>query len=134
VELYELRPMPGRSRGLLKSFTPSKTALHAKAALVDERIVFVGSMNLDPRSKLQNTEDGLILLSTELGRTMGRIFARGAPPENSYVLHLSEDGRSLEWVTRRPEGEVRYSCEPDAGFLRRALVPMLHVTVPERML
>jgi cardiolipin synthase C len=134
VELYELRPTPGDPRGLLKSFQLSKTALHAKAALVDQRILFVGSMNLDPRSKLENTEDGLILLSPELGGQLARIFARGASPKNSYAVHLSEDGRTLDWVTQRVAGEVHYSCEPDAGFLRRLLNPLLRVTVPEYLL
>jgi putative cardiolipin synthase len=134
VELYELRPMPGEPRGLLKSFKQSKTALHAKAAVVDGRIVFVGSMNLDPRSKLENTEDGLILFSPELGARMARIFARGAQPENSYSVRLDADGRNLHWITRRPEGEAQYSCDPDAGFLRRLLTPLLRLTVPEKAL
>jgi putative cardiolipin synthase len=134
VELYELRANPGRPRGLLKSFTASKTALHAKAVLVDERILFVGSMNLDPRSKRQNTEDGLVIFSPELGKRMARIFGLGASLENSYAVRLRADGASLEWVTLGPEGEVHYSTEPDAGFLRRALTPLLRVTVPEAIL
>jgi putative cardiolipin synthase len=134
VELYELRPTPGQARGLLKSFKASKTALHAKAVLVDRRIVFVGSMNLDPRSKLENTEDGLILFSPELGARMARIFARGAAAENSYSVHLRADGRTLDWVTERPDGEAHYSCDPDASRLRRILTPLLRITVPENVL
>jgi phosphatidylserine/phosphatidylglycerophosphate/cardiolipin synthase-like enzyme len=134
VELYELRAAPGRARGLLKSFTTSKTALHAKAVLVDERIVFVGSMNLDPRSKLKNTEDGLVILSPELGAQMERIFALGASHENSYAVRLSPDGQSLEWSTQGPNGEAHYSSDPDVTFLRRVLTPLLRVTVPEDIL
>ena len=134
VELYELRANPGRPRGLLKSFTSSKTALHAKAVLVDERILFVGSMNLDPRSKRQNTEDGLVIFSPELGKRMARIFALGASLENSYAVQLRADGASVEWTTLSPEGVVHYAFEPDAGFLRRVLTPLLRVTVPEAIL
>jgi phosphatidylserine/phosphatidylglycerophosphate/cardiolipin synthase-like enzyme len=134
VELYELRATPGQPRGWLRSFTASKTTLHAKAALVDQRIVFVGSMNLDPRSKLKNTEDGLILFGPELGAQMGRIFAHGAARENSYAVSLGADGRTLDWVTERPEGEIHYSCDPDAGLLRRLLTPLLRMTVPENVL
>ena len=134
VELYELRADPGRPRGLLKSFTPSKTALHAKAVLVDDRVVFVGSMNLDPRSRQENTEDGLVILSPELGKRMARIFALGASPENSYAVRLKADGTSLEWVTAGPKGEEHYSSEPDVGFLRRVVTPLLRVTVPEALL
>ncbi len=134
VELYELRPKPGAPRGMLKSFTPSKTALHAKAAVVDGRVVFVGSMNLDPRSRIENTEDGLILFSPELGAKMVRIFAVGAAPENSYRVSLGPDGKTLDWVTRRPDGEAHYSSEPDAPLVRRLLTPLLRMTVPEREL
>jgi cardiolipin synthase C len=134
VELYELRPIPGDPRGLLRSYQLSKTALHAKAVLVDQRILFVGSMNLDPRSKLENTEDGLVLLSPELGAQLARIFARGVSLENSYAVHLSKDGQALDWVTQHAGGEMHYSCEPDAGFLRRVLNPLLRVTVPEYLL
>jgi phosphatidylserine/phosphatidylglycerophosphate/cardiolipin synthase-like enzyme len=134
VELYELRPTPGEPRGLLKSFTPSKTALHAKAALVDQRIVFVGSMNLDPRSKLENTEDGLVIFSSELGARMAGIFARGTSPANSYAVHLSQDGRTITWVAQGPDGQVHYSHEPEAGVLRRLLIPLLRVTLPEALL
>jgi putative cardiolipin synthase len=119
---------------LLKSFTTSKTALHAKPVLVDERIVFVGSMNLDPRSKLKNTENGLVILSPELGAQMARIFALGASLENSYAVRLSADGQSLEWSTLGPDGEAHYSSDPDASLLRRVFTPLLRVTVPEDIL
>jgi cardiolipin synthase C len=134
VELYELRPSPQQPRGLLKAFTASKTALHAKAVLVDGEILFVGSMNLDPRSKKQNTEDGIVIDSQELGARMARIFALGVSLDNSYAVRLTDDGQSLEWVTRGPTGEVIYSSEPEAGFFRRLLVPLLQVTVPEDLL
>ena len=134
VELYELRPTPQRPRGLLKSFTSSKTALHAKAVLVDGEILFVGSMNLDPRSKQENTEDGLVIESPELGARMGRIFGLGASLDNSYEVRLGGDGESLEWVTNGPTGEVRYASDPDATLLRRLLVPLLQVTVPQNLL
>jgi cardiolipin synthase C len=101
---------------------------------VDGRILFVGSMNLDPRSKQENTEDGLVIFSPELGKRMTAIFALGASLENSYAVRLKADGTSLEWVTVGPEGEAHYSSEPDVGFLRRALIPLLRVTVPEALL
>lgn len=134
IQLYELRPEPGTPRGLLKSSTPSKTALHAKAVLVDGRILFVGSMNLDPRSERQNTENGLIIVSPELGAQLARIFALGASLENSYAVRVSSDGQGLEWTTERSNGESHLSRDPDAGFLRRALTPLLQVTLPDSIL
>jgi len=134
VELYELRATLGQPRGMLKSFTTSKTALHAKAVLVDGQIVFVGSMNLDPRSKRDNTEDGVVIFSPQLGVQLERIFTIGASPENSYAVRIASDGQSLEWTTRGPDGEELYSSEPDVSFLRRIITPLLQVTVPEDIL
>ena len=42
--------------------------LHTKAAVADQRFVFIGSMNLDPRSANINTEMGAIVESPGLGR------------------------------------------------------------------
>jgi putative cardiolipin synthase len=49
---------------------PRPTTLHAKAVIVDQKWLFVGSLNIDPRSIEINTEMGLVLespiLATEL--------------------------------------------------------------------
>jgi len=60
VELYELSPTRMiRNEELLVPIM-SIGRLHAKAAVMDESIVFIGSVNLDPRSDSTNTELGLL--------------------------------------------------------------------------
>jgi len=41
--------------------------MHNKSFVFDRQTVFIGSLNLDPRATLHNTEIGVVLESTELG-------------------------------------------------------------------
>lgn len=64
AELYEL-----------DSYAPSDTvsqryALHAKCMIYDSSRVYVGTLNLDPRSASLNTEIGLLINSQELASTI----------------------------------------------------------------
>lgn len=59
VHIYEISPSLGRDSGQLGNFGRSRARLHAKVAVIDDRQVFIGSMNLDARSARANTEIGL---------------------------------------------------------------------------
>jgi len=82
-------------------------ALHAKAAVLDRKRVFVGSYNLSPRSKNLNTEMGLLVDSPELGEQLAEVLSEAMSPENSWQLVLDESG-NLVWkssggkLTRQP--------------------------------
>jgi len=52
----------------------SKASLHAKSFVFDRQTVFIGSLNLDPRATLHNTEIGVVLESTEIGGGMAEWF------------------------------------------------------------
>src|SRR5690606_8286084 len=56
VELHELRNRLGAPRSRLGSFGSSLASLHAKAMVVDRRLLPGGSMNKDPRSAQPNPE------------------------------------------------------------------------------
>ena len=68
VELFEMKRKAGSETGRKQlSVTGSSGAsLHTKAMLIDRRWVYVGSMNLDPRSAYLNTEMGILADSPEL--------------------------------------------------------------------
>ena len=61
VEVYELSATLAGRRRTASDSASSHGRLHAKWAVVDRRRVLVGSMNLDPRSALLNTELGLLI-------------------------------------------------------------------------
>lgn len=134
VELYELQPSGSGHRRLFGSATPStRASLHSKALVLDGSLLVVGSMNLDLRSALQNTELGLILrspaLSSAVTRTVEQAFAE------SYRVQWV-DGR-LQW--QAPPGSngqpgARYDQEPEAGLGLRLLIQLVGPLAPDEVL
>lgn len=90
VQLYELRPAAGENPRPSARGTSSGVSLHAKAIVVDRRFVFLGSMNLDPRSKLLNTEMGVLVECPELAQEVAGFFERAATPENAFHVQLGD--------------------------------------------
>ncbi len=98
--------------------TPPVTAkifgLHAKLIVVDRRTVFVGSLNLDPRSIYINTEVGLLIDSPDLAEAITIVFENLVAPENSWQVRKNEKGR-LVWQA----GPEARKSEPPSSFKRR---------------
>ena len=74
VELYELRPTLGDRPKMFGTFRSAQASLHVKSVIVDRSTLFVGSMNVDPRSVGLNTETGLIIHSPVLSQAVARLF------------------------------------------------------------
>ena len=99
----------------------SKSSLHAKAFVVDRKLVFIGSMNLDPRSVSQNTEIGVLIHSPELARKIAAEYDRKID-RAAFRLELvpTEDGREqLLWHGYVDGKPVTWTSEPMTGFWRR---------------
>jgi putative cardiolipin synthase len=76
IELYEMnkkftKKQRKEKKGLHGS---SKASLHAKSFVFDRKQVFIGSLNLDPRAFLHNTEIGVIFASPEIADGVGNWF------------------------------------------------------------
>ncbi|WP_253286206.1 phospholipase D family protein [Ruegeria sp. HKCCD6157] len=111
VELYELRPdaYQVQRRGI--NWAQSRSGLHSKAFAVDDRYLFVGSFNWDPRSVNINTEMGILIDSPALtAQTMGALD--DVLPAYTYHVTLEQAGQ-LKWTTRDDDGNVlEYESEP----------------------
>ncbi len=129
VEVYELKPLPGElaDENLGSSFAGSSTgaSLHAKLYFFDRQQVFVGSMNLDPRSVEINTEIGLLIKSPPLTQALLADLPEG-PSEGWYSLVLeprdasNPEGRTrLVWLTTEGGEPLRYTSEPLTTFWQR---------------
>jgi putative cardiolipin synthase len=132
VELYELKPSAAqkadeaakrRSDAASGVSGSKRAALHAKTMVADQRTLFVGSMNLDPRSLFLNTEIGVILEMPEMARAFVRRLD-GDLRGSAYRLALSPEGaagsdRRVEWIALEDGREVRYATDPGASFWRR---------------
>jgi putative cardiolipin synthase len=125
VILYEMRAKSasdgrGDTPGPLGS---SGSSLHAKTFSVDQKRVFVGSFNFDPRSANLNTELGFVIESGTMANDIEREFDLSIPL-NSYEVRLSETG-DLYWLEYRDGHWIRHDTEPDIGLLQRAFVTFL---------
>jgi putative cardiolipin synthase len=135
VELYEMKRKAASESGRQQiSVTGSSGAsLHTKAMIIDSRWVFVGSMNLDPRSANLNTEMGILVESPELAEQLRAQFARTAGPEMSYRV-VYEEGEGLVWYDRLRGEDRRLEREPDASAGRRLSVTLLRLVPIESQL
>lgn len=119
VKFFEVRD-DVRVSGTRRARThKTKSSLHTKAFIVDQRYFFMGSFNWDPRSAKINTELGIIIDSPEISTDITRqIYATA--PGNTYQVFLNEEG-SLRWSAIEDGVEVISDREPDTSFFTRLL-------------
>jgi putative cardiolipin synthase len=93
----------------------SGASLHAKTFTIDQQQSFIGSMNLDPRSVLINTEIGLLIDSPALTEHLESRFDQNLH-KVFYTVKLvrkspsNPDGsKRLEWVEYRGNEAVPYA-------------------------
>ena len=139
VELYEMR---AEQQGNVMSFGSgvgskgnsigsSRASLHAKVVVMDGRLLVVGSMNLDLRSKLQNSEVAIVIrnrtLSQETTRMIEPALAGGA-----YRVELVD--RELVWRAPQGSGLKDSTTEPDASLTLKLLLKLFGPLAPDEML
>jgi putative cardiolipin synthase len=117
VELYEVKADSLANRGAAAPATAERLTLHTKAFVVDREVLFVGSLNVDPRSIDINTEMGLFLHSVEAASKFAGQIDADLPPY-TYRLVLNEDGW-IEWHYEGASQNITFNREPDTGFWRR---------------
>ncbi|WP_233842926.1 phospholipase D family protein [Dyella sp. 2HG41-7] len=125
VQLYELKPTSGQSQPTTSIGKSSGTSLHAKTIVVDDREVFIGSLNMDQRSKLLNTEMGVIVDSPGLARAISDFFHTATQPSNAYQVAIDPASHNVEWQTEEDGKPVIYQSEPAATTKRRTEVTIL---------
>ncbi|HJT96893.1 MAG TPA: phospholipase D-like domain-containing protein, partial [Rhodanobacteraceae bacterium] len=110
----------------------------AKSMIIDEQKVFVGSMNLDPRSRRLNTEMGVIVDCPALAVALSRYFDRATAPENAYHVVLERpDGarkRALRWIAVDHGKTVVFDHDPETSRWTRLRVSLMRVLPIEGML
>jgi len=146
IELYEMRAeQPGTVRSLgslggslgnlgsgsTGSGGGSRASLHAKVVVIDDRLLVAGSMNLDLRSQLQNSEVAIVVrnraISLETTRLIEPALASGA-----YRVEL--DGGQLVWRAPQGSGLKDSQVEPDASVGLKLLLKLIGPLAPDEML
>ncbi len=97
VRLYELGAQLSGRNPEYGDFKLSVGRLHAKAAIIDRRKLFLGSMNMDRRSARQNTEVGILIDSPELTHSFSRLSA--VRQTGAFEVRISGQDDALEWVS-----------------------------------
>ena len=123
VHLYELKPAASedpqqKKKSMLGS---SKASLHAKTYVFDKSSVFIGSMNLDPRSITLNTEIGVYCESSALASQV----ANGLEPKLDQIAWRLEERPNangtvrIVWIDTHADGTTTESDEPGVSGLKR---------------
>jgi putative cardiolipin synthase len=134
VTIYELSPSLVRKTQEFGTFGQSMGRLHAKLATIDRRWLYIGSMNLDGRSAIYNTEIGLIIDSEEVVTDVRRLRVHD-DIRSAYRVRLREDGKGVEWVETAADGrETVHLDEPDDSWVLRLKNWFLAPFVMEEML
>ncbi|MBL0423238.1 phospholipase D family protein [Ramlibacter sp. AW1] len=139
VELHEMRAEPSSSLGLEardvhtgSSGRTSRSSLHLKAVVIDGRSVVIGSMNLDLRSQLQNSEVALLIRSSHLAERLVRLF-HATLARSAWRVQLRAGGHP-RWIAPSGAPFADSDQEPEAGLGRRWLVRILGPFAPDELL
>jgi cardiolipin synthase C len=132
VELEEVRPKLGQKRKRFHPFKSSNASLHAKALVVDQSVVFIGSMNMDARSAHTNSEMGLVMRSSEIAKQVTSLLD-DISADGSYTLSLDLHDHVV-WSSGEPGAETRWYKDPETTHMQRFLLHMVAPFAPEEML
>ena len=133
VELLEVRPKLGMKRARFHPFRSSNASLHAKALVIDQRTVFIGSMNMDARSARTNSELGLVMRSAEIARQVTSLLD-DISADGSYRLQLVDQGGKIEWSSGEPGSQKTWYTDPETTRLQRFSLKILAPFAPEELL
>ena len=115
AELHEVRTdANSRAEYMLSPVEAKALALHAKALLVDDDRVFIGSTNLDPRSLRINTEMGLLVESPALNAETLAAVMPDFSMANAWQLEREPDGQ-IVWVS----DDRTLRVQPALSFMQR---------------
>ena len=143
IEMYEMR---AEQRGTIASFGSgsgsvgsssgqSRASLHAKALVIDKRLLIVGSMNLDLRSKLQNSEVAVVMRNSKLA-TEAIALIEPSLSKGAYKVETQGNGLGTGLIWRAPQGSGLQDAtsEPDASLGLKILVRVIGPFAPDEML
>lgn len=134
VELYEFLPalpeeeLNSETKNLSKKAKIdlkglSRSSLHAKMMAIDDKQVFIGSFNLDPRSANLNSEIGVILNSPALASAVHDTMDIHLK-KYAYELVLDAQGK-INWKRHSSDGTRVYTKEPKMKWWQSIGVKMI---------
>jgi len=132
VELSEVRPRLGTKRKRFHPFRSANASLHAKSLVIDQKTVFVGSMNMDARSARTNSEIGILIRSPDIAHQVTSLLD-DISADGSYRLQLDRRGRVL-WASGEGDSAAMWTSDPETTRWQRFLLRLLAPFAPEELL
>jgi len=119
VSFFELNFHAADRQDYIHARRLTPLGMHTKGFVVDDRLSFIGSYNMDPRSKYINTETGVIIHSAAFAARLKSYLLKGLQPENSWRITRAANGSFL-WTGQLPNGQrAGRRIEPGASLMRR---------------
>lgn len=121
LEVHEFKPLPAELLTVFPGYPELKEraakrveqgaqarlpflCIHAKSLVVDNRLGFIGSYNLDPRSENLNTEAGLLIEDPAVCAELKATILGDAAAENSWVIAKRQVPLHLDKLNRLVDG------------------------------
>ena len=118
VDLYEVQGSGSLASYLDRVGDDGRAGLHTKALVIDERIAVIGSYNMDPRSRVWNSEIALIVDDADFAAEVLEEMARDFTPDAAWHVTLDENGK-LVWSGEFDGEAVQFSKDPGTSWWTR---------------
>ncbi len=126
ADLYELRA----DNELLEFYkqresrvAESHAGLHTKSFVVDGETSVIGSYNMDPRSRVWNSEIALVIDSKPFAKEVLESMNVAFEPGNAY--HLTLDDGEVTWSIDTPDGVQTWDKDPGTTAWQRFLTRIM---------
>jgi putative cardiolipin synthase len=117
IKIHEVRPDADVAGTEFIDASGARATLHTKAFIVDDKEVFIGSFNFDPRSAELNTELGVLIRDPELALIYSLAIDE-ALRDQTFEVFLNDEGR-VRWRGYRDGEETIYDKEPETTWGQR---------------
>ena len=126
VDLYEVQGNGSLADYLDRVGEDGRAGLHTKAMVFDERVSIIGSYNMDPRSRVWNSEIALVVDDVNFAAEVLAEMARDFTPDAAWRLSLDDNGKLL-W-SGEVEGEpAQFSKDPGTSWWTRFVWGVMRV-------
>jgi len=126
IDLYEVQGKGSLAAYLDRVGEDAHAGLHTKAMVIDDRVAVIGSYNMDPRSRVWNSEIALIVRDPDFARQVLQEMERDFAPEASWRLSLDDTG-ALIWTGESADELVQLTKDPGSSWWDRFLWGMLRL-------
>ncbi len=141
IKLYETksRMADSNNKNYIQFTSSAKNSLHAKAYIFDKKKLFIGSLNLDPRSIHINTEVGILFENETLARQASKNVS-SALKDYAYKLNLEQSTSDIQpqdkivWIEHSGDITSKHAHEPGVGPLKAIFMLLLSLLPIEEQL